>query len=74
LPLQQATTNSACFTKCFTDLDPLLLGVDDAGFLVALGFETSVVFVELFRCLSDYGEDPEDDSAAKSGFADRRSM
>ncbi len=47
LPLQQPSANSSCFS----DFDPLLLCVDDAGFCVALGFHASVVFVELFRCL-----------------------
>ena len=66
LPLQQAPANPACLTDfdsasvtlCFTNYNALLLSVDNAGLLVALRFQTCVVFVELFRCLSDYVEDP----------------
>jgi len=53
LSLQQTPANSSSLA----DLDTLLLGVDDAGFFVALGFDASVVFVELFWRLGNHTRD-----------------
>jgi hypothetical protein len=38
LPFSDSSCFPSCFPSCFTDFDALLLGVEESGFFITLGF------------------------------------